>query len=137
MAKVEGSLNIDGGVSIPSKNVVGSNNETVNLTTDDYFVRAIIPSGGGTKQYLLPGHEEGSNFSKNGQILIVSQGDTGDGGGTVQIVADSAGKIEQPGSSVNASTITMEGVNVNVTLYYDGDAGKWIVTSSTGGVSYS
>jgi len=31
----------------------------------------------------------------------------------------------------------MEGVNVNVTLYYDGDAGKWIVTSSTGGVSYS
>jgi len=30
MAKVEGSLNIDSGVSIPSKNVVGSNNETVN-----------------------------------------------------------------------------------------------------------
>jgi hypothetical protein len=126
--KVKGSLDIDKGLSIPSDNVT-TENASINLTTEDYYVRT---SSASNNEYLLPTHAEGANESKDGQILIIA---IGNAAGTVSIIS-SSNNIEPPSGSSSTTGIELEGPNANVTLYYDGAASKWIVIAFTGTVVF-
>ena len=128
----KGNTQSNGGLSLPSTNVRGSGTTTIDLTIDDFFVRA-KPNGGELVTYRLPTNPSGSNQSRNGQVLIICVGDSP---GDVTIT-DSLGSILEPTSSLARNAINIRGYNGNVTLYYDGDESKWVVTSTTGTINYS
>jgi len=127
-----GNTQTNGGLSLPSTNVRGSGTTTIDLTIDDFFVRA-KPNGGELVTYRLPTNPSGSTQSRNGQVLIISIGNSP---GEVTIT-DSLGSILRPSSNIATNAITIRGYNGNVTLYYDGDESKWVVTSTTGTINYS
>jgi hypothetical protein len=126
------NLEIKDGLSIPSDSIFGTGATTTNLTIEDYYVRSLVVTGQ-TVNYRLPTHPSGENTSRDGQILIVSVGDSD---GKVSLLAGSEGAIEEPSSSTNRDEIEVFGPNSNVTLYYDGDSSKWVVTSEVGVLTY-
>lgn len=125
------NLVINHGLSIPSDNITDTGNTTVNLTIDDFYVRALTTSGNTT--YRLPNHPSGSHQIREGQMLIIHLGDST---GTVSILCGILGGIAEPGSGTDRDEIELTGPNSNVTLYYDSGLGQWVVTSVTGTAAY-